>query len=71
MFDYPKVWINAGNELFFQCPVFDLDRDVKYQGAYQTMTKQGAITVNVSISEVFPFRKSWQLSSQMKAHQCG
>ena len=35
-------------KLSFQCPVFDLDRDVKYQGTYQTMTKQGAITVNVS-----------------------
>ncbi|KAH3825877.1 hypothetical protein DPMN_127760, partial [Dreissena polymorpha] len=28
-----------------KCPVFDLDTDVKYQGKYQTMTTQGAITV--------------------------
>lgn len=28
-----------------KCPVFDLDKDVEYSGVYQTVTKQGAITV--------------------------
>ncbi|CAG2230655.1 unnamed protein product, partial [Mytilus edulis] len=28
-----------------QCPVFDLDKDVEFSGTYQTVTKQGAITV--------------------------
>lgn len=28
-----------------QCPVFDLDKDVEFSGMYQTVTKQGAITV--------------------------
>ena len=32
-----------------QCPVFDLDKDVEFSGVYQTVTKQGAITVEVSI----------------------
>ncbi|XP_053409225.1 SID1 transmembrane family member 1-like isoform X2 [Mercenaria mercenaria] len=31
-----------------KCPVFDLDTDVKYQGKYQTMTTQGAITIEKS-----------------------
>lgn len=29
-----------------KCPVFDLDTDIDYQGKYQTMTTQGAITVD-------------------------
>ncbi|XP_052804134.1 SID1 transmembrane family member 1-like isoform X1 [Mya arenaria] len=32
-----------------QCPIFDLDTDVEYQGKYQTMTTQGAITVNKEV----------------------
>ncbi|XP_072528163.1 SID1 transmembrane family member 2-like [Salminus brasiliensis] len=31
-----------------QCPVFDLDNNVAFIGMYQTMTKKGAITVQVS-----------------------
>ena len=32
---------------FFQCPVFDLVRNVEFSGEYQTVTKKGAITVTV------------------------
>ena len=31
----------------FQCPVFDLVRNVEFSGEYQTVTKKGAITVTV------------------------
>lgn len=31
-----------------QCPVYDLDHNVEFNGVYQTMTKQAAITVQVS-----------------------
>lgn len=30
-----------------QCPVYDLDNNVAFTGMYQTMTKKGAITVQV------------------------
>ncbi|VDI62650.1 Hypothetical predicted protein, partial [Mytilus galloprovincialis] len=39
-FCYFKVESETGN-----CPVFDLDKDVEFSGTYQTVTKQGAITV--------------------------
>ena len=29
----------------FQCPVYDLVRNVEFTGEYQTVTRQGAITV--------------------------
>lgn len=35
-----------------QCPVYDLDNNVAFTGMYQTMTKKGAITVQV-LFEVF------------------
>lgn len=31
-----------------QCPVYDLDNNVAFIGMYQTMTKKGAITVQVT-----------------------
>lgn len=33
--------------LSFKCPVYDLDNNVAFIGMYQTMTKKGAITVQV------------------------
>lgn len=30
-----------------QCPVYDLDNNVAFTGMYQTMTKKGAVTVQV------------------------
>lgn len=35
-----------------QCPVYDLDNNVAFTGMYQTMTKKGAVTVQV-LPEVF------------------
>lgn len=32
-----------------QCPVYDLDNNVAFTGMYQTMTKKGAITVQVMV----------------------
>ena len=33
---------------FFQCPVYDLARNVEFTGFFQTMTTKAAITVEVS-----------------------
>lgn len=38
----------------FQCPVYDLDNNVAFIGMYQTMTKKGAITVQVESDEAPP-----------------
>lgn len=32
----------------FQCPVFDNERDILYDGYYLTMTRRGGITLTVS-----------------------
>lgn len=35
------------SDLLCQCPVYDLDNNVAFTGMYQTMTKKGAVTVQV------------------------
>ena len=30
---------------FFQCPIYDLTRNVEFTGSYQTVDQKGAITV--------------------------
>lgn len=37
-----------------QCPVYDLDNNVAFIGMYQTMTKKGAITVQVMFDTFLP-----------------
>uniref|UniRef100_A0AAQ5YH25 SID1 transmembrane family, member 2 n=1 Tax=Amphiprion ocellaris TaxID=80972 RepID=A0AAQ5YH25_AMPOC len=41
-----------------QCPVYDLDNNVAFLGMYQTMTKKGAITVQVCLSSLPPTERS-------------
>lgn len=31
-----------------QCPVFDLERNVQFEGYWQTMSRRGGITLTVS-----------------------
>lgn len=49
--------------LSFKCPVYDLDNNVAFIGMYQTMTKKGAITVQV----VF---MCWKNRTNRKKHLC-
>lgn len=35
------------NVILFQCPVFDNERDILYDGYYLTMTRRGGITLTV------------------------
>jgi hypothetical protein len=32
----------------FQCPVFDLDKDITYEGKYQTINRKGGMSIRVS-----------------------
>lgn len=32
----------------FQCPVFDLERNVQYSGYWQTVSRRGGVTISVS-----------------------
>ena len=36
--------------IIFQCPVFDLDRNVEFTGVYQTMTRNAGLTVRVGLT---------------------
>lgn len=37
------------------CPVLDLDEDIRYRGLFQTMTTQGALTKDISVSDAKSF----------------
>ena len=47
---------------FFQCPVFDLVRNVEFSGEYQTVTKKGAITVTVRKFFCFQYGEGGRVS---------
>lgn len=36
------------------CPVFDLERNVQYEGLFQTVTRRGGLTITVSL---YKYRK--------------
>ena len=44
-----NVCIKISSVLQFQCPVFDLDHDLKYEGIWQTMMNKTGMTISVSI----------------------
>lgn len=49
---YGMTSCHRADALFFvshvlQCPVYDLDYDVEFNGVYQSMTKKAAITLQV------------------------
>lgn len=41
--------INVSLYFLFQCPVFDLERNIQFSGYWQTVNQQGGITVPVNI----------------------
>lgn len=41
--------INDSLYFLFQCPVFDLERNIQFSGYWQTVNRQGGITVPVNI----------------------
>lgn len=49
----------------YQCPVFDLNVDVKFEGLWETMNRKGGITISVRkqfnfIILIFSFKKSYR-----------
>lgn len=46
-FSHLILFFSLSLAISIQCPVYDLDNNVAFIGMYQTMTKKGAITVQV------------------------
>lgn len=36
-------------DLFFQCPIFDTENDILFEGFYETVSRQGGLTIPVSV----------------------
>lgn len=37
----------------YQCPVFDLERNIEFSGYWQTVSRQGGITIPVSDKDFY------------------